>query len=285
MRGTTFDYALALRSDHSAGHTWSIPGRGATAVIAPLGLDRATRAIVPAGFAWSSVDDLIRYVQLEIANGIARDGQRIVSESNLLKRRERYATTADGAHYGIGLGVARHEGVTVVGHEGYVFGYYSKIFWLPEHRVGAALLVNADAGNMLGEALEDMLFELLFDAESKAEEHMRERAGFMRRQLDDVLAAITIPAAPEASAALATHYQNPELGRLDVTRAAGSTTFDFGEWKSEVASRVLEDRSISFMTITPGFDIFEFAAGTTADGKRRLTVRDPQHAYAFVETP
>jgi CubicO group peptidase (beta-lactamase class C family) len=286
MRSTTFDYSKALHEDHAAAHTWSIRGRGATEVIAPLGLDGATRAIVPAGFAWSNAADMLRYVQLELGNGVARDGHRFVSESNLRKRRDRYATTAEGAHYGIGLEVGHHEGATVVGHEGYVFGYYSKVFWLPELRVGAVLLANADAASTLGEALETFVLESLFDAEPTAEAHMRERGVFMRRQLSDMLAAITIPAARDASAALATHYSNSELGTLDVARSASAsaTTFDFGEWKSEVASRIHEDRSVSFMTITPGFDIFEFTAGTTEDGKRRLTVRDAQHEYAFVET-
>jgi CubicO group peptidase (beta-lactamase class C family) len=284
MRSTTFDYSKALHEDHAAAHTWSIRGRGATEVIAPLGLDGATRAIVPAGFAWSNADDMLRYVQLELTNGVARDGRRVVSESSLRKRRERYARTAERAHYGIGLEVGQHEGATVVGHEGYVFGYYSKVFWLPELEVGAVLLANADAASMLGEALETFVLESLFDAAPTAETHMRERGALMRRQLSDMLAAITIPAAPDASAALATHYDNSELGSLDVERSASATTFDFGEWKSDVASRIHEDRSVSFMTITPGFDIFEFTAGTTEDGKRRLTVRDAQHEYAFVET-
>jgi hypothetical protein len=105
----------------------------------------------------------------------------------------------------------------------------------------------------------------------------------MRKKLSDLLAELAIPAAPDASAALAAHYLSPGLGRLDVERNAAGTTFDFGEWKSEVASRSHDDGSTSFMTVTPGFDIFEFAADRTDDGRRRLTLRDAQHEYGFVE--
>jgi hypothetical protein len=137
---------------------------------------------------------------------------------------------------------------------------------------------------MLGEALQGYLLELLFDAEPRAEARLTERATFLRRQLQELLARIAIPAAADASAGLATRYLSPELGRLDVERAGGATSFDFGEWKSEVASRRDQGGGLSFLTITPGFDIFEFAADDTDDGKRRLTLRDAQHEYAFVES-
>jgi CubicO group peptidase (beta-lactamase class C family) len=285
MVSTTFDYARALQSNHATGHTWSIPTRGRTEVIDPNGLDRgATHAIRPAGGAWSRVDDMIKYVQLELDNGVARDGKRVVSESNLLKRRDEYAMIAEHVHYGIGLVVDRSSGTPVIGHSGRIFGYASEIMWLPEHGVGAVFLSNADAGDILAEAFERYLLELSFDAEPKAQVQLTQRAAFMRGQLTDLLAQVAIPAEPRAADALAAHYVNEKLGKLDVERKVGATTFDFGEWKSEVASRIHGDGSISFMTITAGFDIFEFVASRASDGKRALVLRDAQHEYAFVET-
>jgi hypothetical protein len=226
---------------------------------------------------------MIRYVQLELANGVAPDGQRLVSEANLLRRRERYAVIAQDAHYGIGLVVDQSNCTPIIGHEGYTFGYYSKMFWLPKYQVGGVLLVNADAGNMLGEALEDYLLELLFDTAPKAEARMRARAAASRQDLSNLLAEINIPAASDATAMLAAHYLNPSLGRLDVERDGRATRFNFGEWKSVVASRSHDNGHFSFRTISPGFDIFELAADVTEDGRRRLTLRDAQHEYAFVE--
>ena len=59
--------------------------------------------------------------------------------------------------------------------------------------------------------------------------------------------------------------------------------FDVGEWKSAVASRVNDDRSVSFITIDPTLAGFEFVVGQR-DGKRALIVRDGQHEYVFAET-
>jgi hypothetical protein len=58
--------------------------------------------------------------------------------------------------------------------------------------------------------------------------------------------------------------------------------FDFGEWRSEVASRKNPDGTVSFLTTVPGAIGFEFVVGTGAG--RTLVVRDAQHEYVFTET-
>ena len=58
--------------------------------------------------------------------------------------------------------------------------------------------------------------------------------------------------------------------------ANGSTVFDFGEFKSAMASRKNDDGTISFRTIDPGVAGFEFVVvGNT------LVLRDSQHEYVF----
>ena len=59
----------------------------------------------------------------------------------------------------------------------------------------------------------------------------------------------------------------------------GKTIFDFGEFKSEMASRHNPDGSVSFITIVPGFSGSEFVVGTAS--KATLTLRDAQHEYLF----
>ena len=63
-----------------------------------------------------------------------------------------------------------------------------------------------------------------------------------------------------------------------------ATVFDVGEWKSAVASRKNDDGTISFITIDPTLDGFEFVVADK-DGKRRLITRDAQHEYVFEEAP
>jgi len=94
---------------------------------------------------------------------------------------------------------------------------------------------------------------------------------------------LTVPAAPAESAKLAAHYRSAELGVIAVSRRDGATWFDFGGWKSEVASRRNDDSSTSFVTISPGEDGFEFVVADK-DGERTLVLRDAQHEYAFRES-
>jgi len=71
------------------------------------------------------------------------------------------------------------------------------------------------------------------------------------------------------------------LGEITVSTSGASTIFDFGEWKSEVASRKNPDGTISFITTVPGELGFEFVVGSGA--RRTLTIRDAQHEYVFEE--
>jgi len=75
-----------------------------------------------------------------------------------------------------------------------------------------------------------------------------------------------------------------KLDRADrnVVRTGPTLVFDFGEWRSPVASRKNPDGSISFMTTAIGVYGYEFVVGS-AGGKRTLVLRDAQHEYAFTE--
>jgi hypothetical protein len=93
---------------------------------------------------------------------------------------------------------------------------------------------------------------------------------------------LVVPAASELVAHLAKEYSSKELGDIAVLRQSGSTIFDFGEWKSNVASRKNDDGTVSFITIDPTNYGFEFVVGEHA-GKRVLIIRDGQHEYVFTE--
>jgi len=91
-----------------------------------------------------------------------------------------------------------------------------------------------------------------------------------------------VPASPDLVAKLARRYSSPALGDIAVAAGAGATTFDFGEWKSRVASRKNDDGTISFLTIDPTNMGFEFVVADRS-GKRALVIRDGQHEYVFTE--
>ena len=73
---------------------------------------------------------------------------------------------------------------------------------------------------------------------------------------------LSVPAEKAELGRSAGRYANDELGDIEVTRADGVTTFDFGEWQSEVGSRTNPDGTTSFMTIAPGISGLEFVVGS-----------------------
>ena len=85
-----------------------------------------------------------------------------------------------------------------------------------------------------------------------------------------------------ASARLAARYRSAELGDIVVTHEGAVARFDFGGWKSEVASRRNDDGTLSFVTVSPGEDGFEFVVADK-DNTRSLVLRDAQHEYTFTE--
>jgi CubicO group peptidase (beta-lactamase class C family) len=53
-----------------------------------MGLNDTIVASRPAGAAWGTVNDLLKYVQMEIDRGVLPDGTRYIGEAALLQRRE-----------------------------------------------------------------------------------------------------------------------------------------------------------------------------------------------------
>jgi hypothetical protein len=156
------------------------------------------------------------------------------------------------------------------------------LYFLPESGLGAVLLTNSDNGGMLLGPFERRLLEVAFDGKPEAVGDVASQAARHKAALAKDRERLVVPASPTLVAALARHYSSQELGTLDVLTEGGVTTFDFGEWKSTVASRKNDDGTTSFITIDPTLDGFEFVVGERA-GKRVLVIRDGQHEYTFAE--
>jgi CubicO group peptidase (beta-lactamase class C family) len=278
MTSTTFDFQRALRANHAGAYGLDIDGKPATAV---MDINYTVIPIRPTGGAWSNVRDMLRYVAMELARGVLPDGRRYIGEDALLARRAPQVAISKDETYGMGLEVDRTWGVPVVHHGGDLSGYHSDMMWLPDHGVGAVILTNAQAGGIIRELLRRKLLEVLFDGQPLADAQLAAAARELREQIAADRPRLTVPPTDDA-ARLAARYTSPALGDLDVGRGRGGVVFDFGEWRSPVASRRNPDGSVSFVLIAPGLRMRELVAGER-DGKRTLTIRDGQHDYVFVE--
>jgi len=278
MKSTTFDYTKALRGNHATPHGTNVDGETA---IASMDLNYTILPARPAGAAWSTVSDVLHYVQMELNRGMLKNG-RYIDETTLLERRKPQVALGNDVTYGMGLMVDQTWGIPVVYHGGDMVGFHSNMMWLPEHGVGAVILTNSDPGVYMRGPFLRRLLEVLFDGNPEAADNLNAQA----KQLKDAIAAerkrLTVPADPSQTVKLAKQYRSEELGTIAVSQKDRSTWFDFGGWKSEVATRKNDDGTLSYMTISPGVDGFEFVVADTP-GTKSLVLRDAQHEYKFAE--
>lgn len=279
MTNTTFDFKRAQAGDYAAPHGYDIDHR-----VQVMGMDvnNTVLASRPAGGAWSTVNDLLKYVQMEIDRGTLPGGQRYIGETALVQRREPQIALGVDYDYAMALMVDHSDGVTVIDHGGSLDGFHSDMMWWPDQRVGAVILTNADDGVMLLGPFKRRLMELMFDGKAQAQAFADAGAKAERASFEAQRKLIQWPGDASALAGLAQHYRNPALGDLMVTRQGEKTLFDVGAFRSVVATQPQTDGSVSFVMIDPQAAGVSFVR-TDTPGKRQLVVRDGQHEYLFDE--
>jgi CubicO group peptidase (beta-lactamase class C family) len=280
MTRTTFDFATAINGNFASPHGDDVDGK---TLPARMDNNYSVVPLRPAGGMWTSVRDLSKYLIMELSLGTLPDGTRLVSTESLLERRRAQVHVGEDATYGMGLVIETRYGIPVVHHGGSLFGYKSDMIFLPDHGVGAVVLANADTGGFLTGLLRRRLLEVLFDGKPEAVEQTKVTVAQRAANIAKARERLVVPADAAEVGKLAASYVSSELGALRVRTEDGGTIFDFGNWRSAVASRRNDDGTTSFISIEPTIRGFNFVVGER-EGKRALIVRDAQHEYAFVET-
>jgi CubicO group peptidase (beta-lactamase class C family) len=279
MSRTTFDFASAINGDHASPHGVNIDG---TTVAESADHDMSIVPVRPAGGMWTSAHDLAQYVAMELRQGLLPDGRRMVSTENLEERRRPQVSTGYRESYGMGLQANTQRDIPIFHHGGAMPGYRSEMMFLPAQGTGLVVLTNSDTGGYLTGLLLRRLLEVIFDGKPEATERANTAAMQRAVQIAKARSQLVVPADPAQAGKLASRYVNPALGELRVEIAEGATTFDFGSWRSAVASRRNRDKTTSFVTIDPAANGWGFVADER-NGARVLIVRDAQHEYLFVE--
>ena len=279
MRITTHDFDQAQRGNFAVAHAPDVDGRPA---LAEGKVNGAIIPVRPAGGIWSSVNDILKYVAMELAEGKLPNGTQYVSKEALIARRLPQVAVSTDVSYGMGLFVDTVYGVPVIHHGGDMIGFHSDMIWLPEHGVGAVILTNGDPGWIIRGVFRRKLLEVLFDGKPEADGQVTAQAKAFYDELAGERKLLTVPADVGAADKLAKSYANDAVGGISLQRRGGRLYFDFGEFTSEMASRVNPDGTTSFITIVPGLTGFEFVAGSRGD-RRTLMLRDAQHEYLFQE--
>jgi len=278
MSRTTFSFDEALRTDHASPHSWDLSLEN---VPIDMVLNHSVIPVRPAGGAWSSVRDYARYVRLELANGRLPDGSVYVKEANLLARRAPQVRVGEESWYGMGLWLEDVKGIRVISHGGSMFGYKSNFFLVPDLGLGGVVLTNADSGFSVADAVMRRTLEIVYDGKPEAEENLLSGVREVQTYLKGEQKDWKVPPDPAQVQRLRGRYRNAALGDVVVRPGAGGVEFQFGGWKSRIATKLNPDGTTSFVSIDPGVRGFEFNAPAAKGAYTRLTLRDPQHTYEY----
>ena len=135
MKDTTLDYnRVRATPTRAIGHV-EIPLR-----------PPADIQLIPSGGVWTSAEDLARYVQFHINNGVL-DGKRLLTQDLAETMYTPPNLPARGAYGGSGyaLGVvdSSRNGARILYHGGGGFGFNTQMAWYPELKLGALVLTNS----------------------------------------------------------------------------------------------------------------------------------------------
>jgi len=137
MTHTTFDPAQVLQwGDYTWGH-FTNPQTGRETIYAPNGYDNAAAA--PAGWAFSTAGDLVRWALL-----LAGGGAPVLAPESAAAMQARQVTLdyTPGLDYGFGIMAERYKGLDLRHHGGNVPGWGAMLMWVPERRFAVAVLAN-----------------------------------------------------------------------------------------------------------------------------------------------
>jgi CubicO group peptidase (beta-lactamase class C family) len=280
MRDSTFDYAEGMAGNWAAPHGLDVDGR-----VTRMSNDfnSAPYPYRPAGAAFSTTADMVRYVQLELAKGVTPEGKRIVSEANLLERRKRGVQVGPDSWYGMGLFQREAWGIPVVTHGGTLLGYHSNWYALPEAGVGLVILTNSDPGAQMLAPVLRRLLEVMYNGQPEAEREVAAAAARTKAQAKARRARLTFPGDASVLANLAGHYSDPEVGQITISERGGQKWIKAGFVEGPIATRTNADGSVSIISAGAGSIGVDALVGKSG-GKRTLTISDgQQHQYVYIE--
>ncbi len=307
MGRSTFDLQTVLADgDYALPHAVDLSGDQRPL---PLTAEGVLLPYRPAGGLWSDAREMARYLQTELARGVAPGGTRVVSATNLeatwapavsvpnyLGGPPQMAATMTS--YGLGWLNGEYHGLRVVSHGGGTGGFTADIAFLPEADLGIVILTNAFALSPKSPiplafeyATELRLFEILFDQPAEIDAELGEQAR--------TLAAARPPVSlgkidPGAVAPYLGRYDNAELGEVSLSLRNGRLMLDTGEVNSELRPLADDDGEAVYLLHDPPLSLFSQAYGVTlrfggdAEGPR-ITMTIPASvtgpAQEFVFTP
>jgi len=257
--------------------------RGFDSVMAPFPqkIDDMVYAVAPAGSVWSNVDDLSKYLMMELKLGKSPEGKALFSEEQILKRRTPGVKVDENSTYGLGLFIENNKGIKIIGHGGNTLGFTHDLFFLPDHGVGMVVQTNAGSVNGLRNSLKQKLLELLLGAIPKSDESLKFSQNMYKQMGDKARERTSVKSADVKWVAdYIGEYENKDLGKISITKDGSGYKLKTNRWESKIGSAKEQsgERLVSLVTVpwSGGFEL-----RVQKDPMKKLILDDEQVKYEF----
>lgn len=285
MDATTFSFEEALASDN-----YAIPyGLFTDFSFAPLSFEVEEAFLIPitpAGAAWSTALDMAQYMMMQLNEGVAADGTRIVSAESLAHTWEPQVAISASDDYGLGWIVSDYHGLQMLSHAGNTLGFTSEFAFLPERDLGVVVLTNQRI-SFLNAAVRSRLFEMLFEQPYTADEETLFSYTMMRDQYAEIVDDIERTVEPETAELAVGAFTNDALGDVTISLTGdGVLIFNAGEFESELWRYTAEEATgdedvIAFLLYDPPLNGLGVRFEPDDAGVYQMTLGQGVNEYAF----
>ncbi|SDX49767.1 serine hydrolase [Paenibacillus sp. CF384] len=105
------------------------------------------RAHAPSSTLYTSADDMCRYLQMHVNQGIAGNGYSALQSGSHAAMWKPHAETGydpKKSHIGLGWFMGDYKGSRILSHAGWDTGFLTHLFILPDDQIGIAVMANSD---------------------------------------------------------------------------------------------------------------------------------------------
>jgi CubicO group peptidase (beta-lactamase class C family) len=137
MKDTTYSAAaITAAANHAQGYRYSADG----SVEVPF--EGFPYAYDGAGDINSNIEDMAKWVSLQLAGGTTSDGKRLVSAQNLAYTRTPKVAISESVSYALGWVIQQTPNGSIVQHNGGTHGFGAIVILQPDHKLSVVVLTN-----------------------------------------------------------------------------------------------------------------------------------------------
>ncbi len=276
LKQTTAYVSKARAAKLSVAESYLFSPDSGTVVRSPI--DKQDNNMQSAGGIFTSISDLSRWLRINMNNG-KLDGKQIIPAEVMQSVHTGYADTVrdsppftGSGKYGLGWQIGKYRNENVVYHHGGYAGWSSHISYMPDKRIGVAVMINeSTAGGRIGHLLATYAYDRWLGTETpesyaKQLQDLTEQYGKMKqaqiasfRSRSTRTSQLSRPLADYAG-----RYSNDMLGNIDILVEQNTLGVRMGYLR--VVSTPFTEKETIRVEMDPGQgEVIQF--GTNSDGK------------------